>query len=49
VAAGALLVREAGGFVGPIRDGENPVDSGRLIAANAEIFETFTKVIRNPQ
>jgi myo-inositol-1(or 4)-monophosphatase len=49
VAAGVLLVKEAGGFVGPIRDGENPVDSGRLIAANAEVFEPFGKIIRNPQ
>ncbi|GAB4267636.1 MAG: inositol monophosphatase family protein [Pararhodobacter sp.] len=49
VAAGVLLVKEAGGFVGPIRDGEDPVESGRLIAANAEVFETFGKIIRNPQ
>ena len=49
VAAGVLLVKEAGGFVGPIREGENPVESGRLIAANAEVFDGFTRIIRNPQ
>jgi len=49
VAAGVLMVKEAGGFVGPIREGENPVESGRLIAANAEVFDGFTRIIRNPQ
>jgi myo-inositol-1(or 4)-monophosphatase len=45
-AAGLLLVREAGGFVGPIRDGDNILERGSLIAANAEIFEPFAKIIR---
>ncbi|MBN8290821.1 inositol monophosphatase [Rhodobacter sp. NTK016B] len=47
IAAGVILVKEAGGFVGPIRDGQDPVESGNLIAANAEIFEGFGKVIRS--
>lgn len=47
VAAGILLVREAGGFVEGLRDDDDPLESGRLVAANAAIFETFTKVIRN--
>lgn len=47
VAAGVLLVREAGGFIGPIRDGQDPVESGNLIAANAEVFDSFAKVIRS--
>ncbi|PWE27153.1 inositol monophosphatase family protein [Pararhodobacter marinus] len=47
IAAGVILVKEAGGFVGPIRDGQDPVDSGNLIAANAEIFDGFGKVIRS--
>lgn len=46
VAAGELLVREAGGFVGPIREGQDPVASGSMIAANAEIFDKFTATIR---
>jgi myo-inositol-1(or 4)-monophosphatase len=41
-----LIVTEAGGFVGPIRDGQDPLISGNVIAANAEIFERFAKVIR---
>ena len=46
VAAGVLLVKEAGGFFGPIRDGENPVESGNLIAANSAIYDNFGKIIR---
>lgn len=46
VAAGALLVREAGGLVGPIRDGQNPVDSGNIIAANAGVFDPLTATLR---
>jgi len=45
-AAGLVLVREAGGFIGPIRDGQDPVESGNLIAANSGIFDSFSKVIR---
>lgn len=47
VAAGILLVREAGGFVEGIRDGDHVLESGRIIAANAQIFESFAKVIRS--
>ncbi|MCC1480766.1 inositol monophosphatase family protein [Roseibaca sp. Y0-43] len=46
MAAGMLLVREAGGFTGPIREGEGIFDRGEIIAANAEIFERFTKTLR---
>ena len=47
IAAGLLLVREAGGFVAPVRAGDNPLEKGALIAANAQIFEPFTRIIRN--
>ena len=47
VAAGVLLVKEAGGFVGPIRDGQDPVESGNLIAANSEVYDSFGKIIRS--
>ncbi len=46
VAAGLLLVREAGGFTGPIRDGQDAMESGNLIAANGVIFDSFAKIIR---
>ena len=41
IAAGILLVREAGGLVGRIgeaREGENPLPSGDIIAANPEVY-----------
>ena len=47
IAAGLLLVREAGGFIAPVREGDNPLEKGALIAANAQIFEPFTRIIRN--
>jgi myo-inositol-1(or 4)-monophosphatase len=46
IAAGLLLVREAGGFTAPIREGENILERGEVIAANSEIFETFAKTLR---
>jgi len=46
-AAGTLLVREAGGFIGPIRDGQNPVEDGNLIAGNSALFDSFAAIIRN--
>ena len=46
IAAGLLLVREAGGFVAPIRDGESILERGEIIAANSDIFDSFAKVIR---
>jgi myo-inositol-1(or 4)-monophosphatase len=46
IAAGVILVRESGGMVGPLREGETMLDKGALIAANSQIFEPFAKVIR---
>jgi myo-inositol-1(or 4)-monophosphatase len=45
VAAGILLVKEAGGMVEGLRKGTNPLD-GALIAANDGLFEAFQSVIR---
>ncbi len=45
-AAGLLLVREAGGFVAPIDPKQDPMQSGCLIATNAEIHEPLVKLIR---
>ena len=47
VAAGVLLVREAGGFVQPIRGDGNPVESGALICANTAVFDKFAGIIRD--
>lgn len=46
-AAGTLLVREAGGFIGPIREEQDPIESGNLIAANSDIFDSFASIIRS--
>jgi len=47
IAAGLILVREAGGFVGPVREGHNPLEHGDVLVANEAIFDSFAKVIRN--
>ena len=39
--------REAGGIVEPIRDGQDMLDSGQLIAAAEPIFNAFASVIRD--
>ena len=46
VAAGILIVREAGGFVEGIRDDDSPLESGRIIAANPTLLEPFARIIR---
>jgi len=46
VAAGILIVREAGGFVEGIRDTADPLESGQIICANTQIFEQFAKIVR---
>ena len=48
VAAGWLLVREAGGFVEPLRPHEGPgVDAGDIVAANAQLFACFAEIVRS--
>jgi myo-inositol-1(or 4)-monophosphatase len=47
MAAGLLIVREAGGFAEAIGAGEDPFASGTVLSANAEIFDSFARVIRN--
>ncbi len=47
MAAGILLVREAGGLTGPVAPDGKPFTGGGMIAANAAIFEPLTKIIRS--
>ncbi|MEZ5911644.1 MAG: inositol monophosphatase family protein [Paracoccaceae bacterium] len=47
IAAGIILVREAGGLVGPVRDGADILGQGAVIAANDKVFDTFAAVIRD--
>jgi myo-inositol-1(or 4)-monophosphatase len=47
IAAGLLLVKEAGGLVGPIREGDDILGRGAVLCANEPLFEGFGKIIRN--
>jgi myo-inositol-1(or 4)-monophosphatase len=48
MAAGLILVKEAGGFVGPVREGRDILESGAVIAGNAELFDPLCKILRQP-
>lgn len=47
VAAGILLVRESGGMVSSIDNGEDPVYSGNIIAANNQIHGDLHKLLKS--
>ena len=46
VAAGIVIVKEAGGLLEAIDPAANPVDGGSILCANEAIFASFAKVIR---
>jgi myo-inositol-1(or 4)-monophosphatase len=48
IAAGLILVKEAGGFFGPIREGREVLESGAVIATNSELFQPLCKLLRQP-
>jgi myo-inositol-1(or 4)-monophosphatase len=41
IAAGILLVREAGGFVADPDGDKNPMDTGNILATNADLLPQF--------
>lgn len=48
VAAGIIIVKEAGGFISDLDDiRKNPVDTGNILAANENMFEPIGKIIKN--
>ena len=47
LAAGIVIVREAGGMIEAIDPEDRIIDSGEVVCANEPIFEKFSKVIRN--
>ncbi len=47
MAAGILLVKEAGGFVEALSPDANPLETGDVIAANDRIFAQLTGLLRN--
>ncbi len=46
IAAGIVLVREAGGFISPFKTGENFLSSGQLIASNSAIHDRLAGILR---
>lgn len=48
MAAGLILVREAGGFIGAVREGREILESGTVIAANGELFDPLAALLREP-
>jgi len=47
MAAGIVLVREAGGFVTEIGGGSNMLDSGSVLAATPDLHQPLSKLVRN--
>ena len=46
MAAGALLIREAGGLVGDFAGEDQYLDSGRIVAANPKLFAALLRLLR---
>ncbi|MEZ5772810.1 myo-inositol-1(or 4)-monophosphatase [Defluviimonas denitrificans] len=49
MAAGMILVREAGGFAEALREGREIFESGTILAGNGELFAQVAKVLRAPE
>jgi myo-inositol-1(or 4)-monophosphatase len=47
MAAGTLLVREAGGLVGDLNGEDKHLDSGRIVASNGKIFASMLKTLHH--
>lgn len=47
IAAGILLVREAGGFVEGLTAGTRAEETGQIVAANSAAFDGFAKLVRS--
>jgi len=45
IAAGALLIKEAGGLVGDIKGGENYLTTGDIIAGNPKVFKGILQAL----
>ncbi|RUV26742.1 MULTISPECIES: inositol monophosphatase family protein [unclassified Mesorhizobium] len=48
IAAGILLIREAGGFISDFAGGQNMLDGGSIVAGNEIIQRALLKVVRKP-
>lgn len=47
IAAGLLIVREAGGLIGPVTPEANVLAKGEVIAAAEQVFDRLAKLVRN--
>ena len=47
LAASAVIVREAGGFVGDAAGGDRFMETGNVVAANPKLFRELLRVVRN--
>ncbi|CAH2394493.1 inositol monophosphatase family protein [Mesorhizobium ventifaucium] len=48
IAAGILLIREAGGFISDFAGGQNMLDGGSIVAGNEIIQRALLKTVRKP-
>ena len=48
IAAGALMVLEAGGLLGDFDGGANHLKSGNIVAASPNIFKALTPIVKKP-
>jgi myo-inositol-1(or 4)-monophosphatase len=48
MAAGALLVREAGGLVGDFDGEDGYLEKGEIVAANAKVFAAMLAALKRP-
>jgi myo-inositol-1(or 4)-monophosphatase len=46
IAAGCLLIQEAGGLVGTLKGGTDHLDTGNVLAANPKLFSQMAKVLK---
>lgn len=46
MAAGIVIVREAGGMVEPLREGGDILEDGEVLVANEQVFDRFARLIR---
>lgn len=46
IAAGALLIKEAGGLIADVRGGDNYLDTGHVMTGNAKVFKQLGQVLR---
>jgi myo-inositol-1(or 4)-monophosphatase len=46
MAAGALLVREAGGLIGDLDGNDGYLESGRVVATNGKLFSAMLQLLK---